>query len=197
MREEGSQRCGASSRLGSIMPYVNWDTASKLAQAALAGQWNAKNPADIRAVEDLLGKDYGKWIETLGADALRSDFPLIQRVKGGDSWRVERLGMPSASGLLMMISTASKRQPYQSWQERSQIRPCERGRICCKYSWERPGVLFDTQKRVCGNPRFAWKPPKGALSVFLREAGRNSFSSCSSVAQQSEPGVMGLAAGAI
>lgn len=78
--------------LGSVPPYVNWDTARELAQAVQAGQWNAKNPADIRAMEELLGKNYGEWIETLRADALRSDSPLIQTderwrfVARGEAW---------------------------------------------------------------------------------------------------------------
>lgn len=78
--------------LGSVPPYANWDTARELAQAALAGQWNASNPADLRAVEEMLGKNYGEWIETLRADALRSDSPLIQTderwrfVARGEAW---------------------------------------------------------------------------------------------------------------
>lgn len=78
--------------LGSVPPYVNWDTARELTQAVLAGQWNAKTPADMRAMEELLGKDYGEWIETLRADALRSDSPLIQTdekwrfVARGEAW---------------------------------------------------------------------------------------------------------------
>lgn len=78
--------------LGSVPPYVNWDTARELAQAALAGQWNANNPADLRAVEEMLGKSYGEWIEILRADALRSDSPLIQTderwrfVARGEAW---------------------------------------------------------------------------------------------------------------
>jgi len=78
--------------LGSVPPYVNWDTARELAQAALAGQWNANNPADLRAVEEMLGKNYGEWIETLRVNALRSDSPLIQTdewwrfVARGEAW---------------------------------------------------------------------------------------------------------------
>lgn len=77
---------------GTVPPYVNWTTARELAQAALAGQWNAKNSGDIQAMEELLGKDYGEWIETLRADALRSDSPLFQTderwrfVARGEAW---------------------------------------------------------------------------------------------------------------
>lgn len=78
--------------LGSVPPYVTWGTARELAQACLVGQWNAKNPADVRAIEELLGKSYGEWIEILRVDALRSDSPLIQTdekwrfVARGEAW---------------------------------------------------------------------------------------------------------------
>lgn len=70
--------------LGSVPPYATWDTARELARACLAGQWNAKKPADVRALEGLLGKGYGEWIEILRADTLRSDSPLIQT---DEKWR--------------------------------------------------------------------------------------------------------------
>jgi len=78
--------------LGSLPPYATWDIARQLAQAGLAGQWNAKNPADVIAMGELLGKDYGEWIETLRGDVLRSDSPLIQTdekwrfVARGEAW---------------------------------------------------------------------------------------------------------------
>jgi hypothetical protein len=78
--------------LGSVPPYVNWETARELAQAALVGQWNANCPADVLKVEELLGKGYGEWIEKLRSDALRSDSPLIQTderwrfVARGEAW---------------------------------------------------------------------------------------------------------------
>ncbi|WP_026395793.1 hypothetical protein [Acetobacterium malicum] len=70
--------------LGSVPPYATWDTARELARACLIGQWNANNPADIKALEGLLGKDYGEWIEILRVDTLRSDSPLIQ---SEEKWR--------------------------------------------------------------------------------------------------------------
>jgi hypothetical protein len=70
--------------LGSVPPYATWDIARELARACLAGQWNAKNPADVRALEGLLGKGYGEWIEILRVDTLRSDSPLIQT---DEKWR--------------------------------------------------------------------------------------------------------------
>lgn len=78
--------------LGTLPPYATWDTARQMAQAGLAGQWDGKSPGDLAAMEELLGKDYGEWIETLRADALRSDSPLIQTdekwrfVARGEAW---------------------------------------------------------------------------------------------------------------
>ena len=78
--------------LESVPPYVKWDTARQLAQAGLACQWNAKNPADLRAMEQLVGKGYREWIEILRPGTLRSDSPLIQTdekwrfVPRGEAW---------------------------------------------------------------------------------------------------------------
>lgn len=70
--------------LGAVPPYATWENAKLFAQAGLAGKWNGKIPADRKAMENLLGKEYGEWIETLRPDALRSDSPLIQR---DEKWR--------------------------------------------------------------------------------------------------------------
>ena len=75
--------------LGSLPPYANWGSARQLAQACLVGKWDGANEADRKAIGELLGKDYGEWIETLGADALRSDAPLMQR---DEKWRVVARG---------------------------------------------------------------------------------------------------------
>ena len=78
--------------LGSLPPYATWNTDRQLAQAGFAGQWNAKSPADLAAMGELLGKDYREWIETLRPDALRLDSPLIQNderwrfVARGEAW---------------------------------------------------------------------------------------------------------------
>ena len=78
--------------LGAIPPYASWDNARLLAQVGLAGKWNEKSEADRTALENLLGKEYGEWIETLISDTLRSDTPLIQRdgkwrlVARGEAW---------------------------------------------------------------------------------------------------------------
>ena len=86
--------------LGSVPPYVTWDTARQLAQAGLACQWNAKNPADILAMEQLLGKDYGEWIESLRTDTLHSDSPLYQ---ADEKWRF--VGRAEAWGALGKLVT--------------------------------------------------------------------------------------------
>jgi hypothetical protein len=78
--------------LGTLPPYASWDVARELAQAGIAGQWDAKNVEDIKVIEKLLGKGYGEWIETLRDDVLRSDSPLVQSdekwrmVVRGESW---------------------------------------------------------------------------------------------------------------
>ena len=75
--------------LGTLPPYATWDSARELAQAGLLGKWDGKNEADRAAIGDLLGKDYGEWIEILRTDVLRSDAPLIQR---DDKWRLVARG---------------------------------------------------------------------------------------------------------
>ncbi|MDE0089591.1 MAG: hypothetical protein OXU23_28000 [Candidatus Poribacteria bacterium] len=67
-----------------LPPYATWDNARLIAQAGLAGKWDGKNQADQSALEMLLGKEYGKWIETLRLDVIRSDSPLIQH---DEKWR--------------------------------------------------------------------------------------------------------------
>lgn len=65
-----------------LSPSPDWagDTAaSQLALAVLIGRWNANVEADIEAVEDALGKQYGEWIGVLRPMTLRPDPPLIQR----------------------------------------------------------------------------------------------------------------------
>ena len=64
--------------LGGLPPYATWETAALFAQAGLAGKWDGNNLADQSALEQLLGKEYGEWIERLRLDAVRSDSPLIQ-----------------------------------------------------------------------------------------------------------------------
>ncbi len=74
---------------GVLPPYATWDSARQLARAGLVGKWDGTNEADKAAIEEFLGKDYGEWIETLRADVLRSDAPLIQR---DEKWRIVARG---------------------------------------------------------------------------------------------------------
>lgn len=69
---------------GTLPPYATWDNATLIAQAGLVGKWDGASPADRSALEMLLGKGYGEWIEILRPDTLRSDSPLIQK---GEKWR--------------------------------------------------------------------------------------------------------------
>ena len=78
--------------LGALPPYATWENARLIAQAGLAGKWDGNSPSDQAALEKLLGKGYGKWIETLRSDVLRSDSPLVQLdekwrfVARGEAW---------------------------------------------------------------------------------------------------------------
>lgn len=71
--------------LGAFPPYATWEAARLLAQAGLVGNWAGENLADRAAVEKLLGKSYGEWIENLRPETLRSDTPLIQR---NENWKI-------------------------------------------------------------------------------------------------------------
>lgn len=77
---------------GTLPPYATWDNATLIAQAGLVGKWDGSNTADRSALEMLLGKGYGEWIEILRPDTLRSDSPLIQNdekwrfVARGEAW---------------------------------------------------------------------------------------------------------------
>jgi len=85
----GALNLGAMKRhlrgLGELPPYASWDSARLLAQAGMAGRWFGENPADKSALETLLGKSYGEWIELVRPETLRSDTPLIQR---NENWKV-------------------------------------------------------------------------------------------------------------
>ena len=61
--------------LETLPPYATWDNARQLAQASLVGKWDGTNEADKAAIGELLGKEYGEWIEQ-GCQGLRSGFPL-------------------------------------------------------------------------------------------------------------------------
>ena len=78
--------------LGMLPPYGTWPNARLIGQAGLAGKWDGNSPPDQAALERLLGKGYGEWIETLRPDTLRSDSPLTQLdekwrfVARGEAW---------------------------------------------------------------------------------------------------------------
>lgn len=65
--------------------YASALDTQALARAVLIGGWNANSPEDLEMMRALLGKDYGEWIETIRADTLRSDSPLIQ---ADERWKV-------------------------------------------------------------------------------------------------------------
>ncbi len=71
--------------MGALPPYVNWSSARLLAQASLIGSWRGDNPGDRAAIETLLGKAYGEWIEAARPETLRPDTPLFQR---NEVWKV-------------------------------------------------------------------------------------------------------------
>jgi len=70
--------------LGTLPPYATWENARILAQAGLVGKWDGNNLSDLAVLEELLGKEYGEWIEELRPNAIRSDSPLIQY---NEKWR--------------------------------------------------------------------------------------------------------------
>lgn len=71
--------------LGERPPYANWPSASALALASAVGRWVGNNPADQKAVEDIVGKTYGEWIEALRPESVRQDTPLSQ---SDEQWKV-------------------------------------------------------------------------------------------------------------
>ena len=66
-------------------PYATWENARKLAQAGLLGKWDGNNENDRAAIEHFSGEGYGRWVETLRPDVLRSGTPLIQT---NEKWRL-------------------------------------------------------------------------------------------------------------
>jgi hypothetical protein len=85
----GAQNLAALKRflrgLGDLPPYANRADARVLAQAGLVGKWKGGNAADREALEILLGKSYGEWIEVARAESLRADTPLLQR---NEAWKI-------------------------------------------------------------------------------------------------------------
>lgn len=75
--------------LGILPPYGTWDSARQLAQAGLVGKWDSASEADKAAIAKLVGQDYEGWTETLRADVLSPDAPLVQR---DEKWRLVARG---------------------------------------------------------------------------------------------------------
>lgn len=71
--------------IGELPPYATWPSARFLAQAGLIGRWLGENASDKAALETVVGKSYGEWIELVRQETLRSDTPLTQR---NESWKV-------------------------------------------------------------------------------------------------------------
>lgn len=92
----GAQNLAALKRhlqgLGELPPYATWDNARLLALAGIIGKWNGMNEADREAIEVLLGKPYGEWIEIARGETMRLDTPLIQSnekwkmISRGEAW---------------------------------------------------------------------------------------------------------------
>jgi hypothetical protein len=71
--------------LSELPPYASWESARLLAQAGLLGSWAGENLSDRTALEKLLGKSYGEWIEMIRPETLRADTPLTQR---NENWKI-------------------------------------------------------------------------------------------------------------
>lgn len=78
--------------LGELPPYATWGSARALSQAGLLGRWSGDNLADRAAVEIVIKKSYGEWIEIIRPETLRSDTPLTQQnenwkmISRGEAW---------------------------------------------------------------------------------------------------------------
>lgn len=78
--------------LGDIPSYATWGTDVQLARLGLFGQWSEKNDADIEALRQILGNDFGEWKDKLYDLTLQPDTPLTQLdgkwriVPRGEAW---------------------------------------------------------------------------------------------------------------
>ena len=59
--------------------YASGPHARELAQALMIGRWDGTNKADQSAIENLLGKSYGEWVETIRMEVVQPNAPLTQR----------------------------------------------------------------------------------------------------------------------
>ena len=77
---------------GTLPPYATWENSRSIARAILMGKWDGNRLADRSAIETLLGKEYGEWIETIRTDSLRSGSPLVpinekwRFIARGEAW---------------------------------------------------------------------------------------------------------------
>lgn len=78
--------------LGDLPPYASWNSSRALSQSGLIGRWSGENAADRVAVEQIVGKTYGEWMEIVRPETLRPDTPLTQRnekwklISRGEAW---------------------------------------------------------------------------------------------------------------
>lgn len=97
--------------MGERPPYAGWSSASNLALASTIGRWAGNNPADQQAVEGIVGKCYGEWIEALRPESLRTDTPLTQTdeqwkvISRGEAW--DTLGSFLSDATLERIGKAA------------------------------------------------------------------------------------------
>ncbi|MGH7581640.1 MAG: hypothetical protein ACREL5_00270 [Gemmatimonadales bacterium] len=70
--------------LAAAPEWVRTDAAAELAIAMLLGSWEDASAADRTVVEELSGKGYGEWIETIREAADRPGTPLVHN---NGSWR--------------------------------------------------------------------------------------------------------------
>ena len=93
LAEVGGDRLSAIRRHlvgpGTLPPYASWPSARQLARAGLVGKWDGTDKDDKAVIEELLGKDYEEWLESLREDVLRPDAPLMQR---DEKWRLVARG---------------------------------------------------------------------------------------------------------
>ncbi len=132
-----------------LPPYATWDNATSIAQAGLIGKWDGSNPIDRAALEVLLGKEYGGWIEILRPDTLRADTPLIQNnerwkfVARGEAW--DSLGCRITDDDLdrfqtMAINVLGERDPQFDLPKEERFFASIRGKALTHSSLIREGV---------------------------------------------------------
>lgn len=134
---------------GTLPPYATWDNATLIAHAGLVGKWDGSCPGDRSALEMLLGKGYGEWIEILRPDTLRSDSPLIQNnekwrfVARGEAWNF--LGNRITDDDLdrfqeMAVSVLGERDPKFDLEKEERYAASIHGKVLAHTSLMRKGI---------------------------------------------------------